>query len=167
MMRRQPGARASGCFRSLADNPSSTRERVISRFLRIALRRPSGRGFAHWIHSFSLHVFTGFAAVAAHYALMYAMLQTGMAAVPASAIGFGAGALTRFTLSYAHIFAPTRGVQAAGLRFIVAIAAQLAANTGLLATFTQAGLTVWPAQVLTTVLLTVVNYLVYRWWVFR
>jgi putative flippase GtrA len=26
---------------------------------------------------------------------------------------------------------------------------------------------VWPAQVLTTVLLTVVNYLVYRWWVFR
>ena len=78
-----------------------------------------------------------------------------------------AGALTRFALSYAHIFAPTRGVHAAGLRFVVAIAAQLAANTVLLAAFTQAGLAVWPAQVLTTVLLTFVNYLAYRWWVFR
>jgi putative flippase GtrA len=58
-------------------------------------------------------------------------------------------------------------VQTAGLRFAVAIAAQLAANTGLLAALTGAGLTVWPAQVVTTILLTVVNYLVYRWWVFR
>ena len=77
------------------------------------------------------------------------------------------GAFTRFVLSYAHIFAPTRGVHVAGVRFVVAIAAQLAANSALLAAFTQAGVAVWPAQVSTTVLLTVVNYLVYRWWVFR
>jgi putative flippase GtrA len=32
---------------------------------------------------------------------------------------------------------------------------------------TQQGIAVWPAQIATTVLLTVVNYLVYRWWVFR
>ena len=121
----------------------------------------------HWLHSFSLHVATGFAAVAAHYARMYGLLRSGVAPVPASAIGFLAGALTRFVLSYAHIFAPTQGVHTAGVRFVVAIAAQLAANSGLLAVFTQAGLAVWPAQVLTTVLLTVVNYLMYRWWVFR
>jgi len=55
----------------------------------------------------------------------------------------------------------------AGVRFVVAIAAQLAANSASLAGLTHAGLGVWPAQVLTTLLLTVVNYLVYRWWVFR
>jgi putative flippase GtrA len=140
-----------------------TRASLLTR----ALRRPSGRGIVHWLHSFSLHVATGFLAVAAHYALMYAMLQTGLGAVAASAIGFAAGAATRFVLSYAHIFAPTRGVHAAGARFAVAIAAQLAANSALLATLTQQGVAVWPAQIATTVLLTVVNYLVYRWWVFR
>ena len=119
------------------------------------------------MHSFSLHVVTGFAAVAAHYTLMYALLRGGLAPVPASALGFLAGAVTRFVLSYAHIFAPTRGVQAAGIRFVVAIGAQLAANSALLAALTHSGIPVWPAQVSTTILLTVVNYLVYRWWVFR
>jgi putative flippase GtrA len=137
------------------------------RVLRQALRRPSGNGLLHWLHSFSLHVVTGFAAVAAHYALMYALIRAGLPPVAASATGFLAGALTRFVLSYAHIFAPTQGVHAAGARFVVAITAQLAANTALLAALTYAGLSVWPAQVLTTILLTVVNYLVYRWWVFR
>ena len=98
---------------------------------------------------------------------MYVLMRIGLSPLPASAAGFMAGALTRFVLSYAHVFAPTQGVHAAGLRFIIAIAAQLAANTGLLAALTATGLAVWTAQVLTTVLLTVVNYLVYRWWVFR
>lgn len=119
------------------------------------------------MHSFSLHVATGFAAVGAHYALMYAMLRAGLSAVPASAVGFVAGALTRFVFSYAHIFAPTRGVDVAGMRFAVAILAQLAANSALLAGLTAAGVAVWPAQITTTILLTFANYLVYRWWVFR
>jgi putative flippase GtrA len=135
--------------------------------VRAVLRRPSGQGVRHWVHSFSLHVATGFAAVAAHYALMYAMLRTGLAPVPASAVGFVAGALTRFVFSYAHIFTPTQGINVAGVRFVVAILAQLAANSALLAALTTAGLAVWPAQVATTILLTFANYLVYRWWVFR
>lgn len=135
--------------------------------MRAVLRRPSGQGVGHWVHSFSLHVATGFAAVAAHYALMYAMLRTGLAPVPASAVGFVAGALTRFVFSYAHIFTPTQGINVAGVRFVVAILAQLAANSALLAALTTAGLAVWPAQVATTILLTFANYLVYRWWVFR
>jgi putative flippase GtrA len=137
------------------------------RIVQRVLRRPSGTGLAHWIHSFSLHVVTGFAAVAAHYALMYGLMRVDVAPVPASAAGFMAGAMTRFVLSYAHVFSPTRSVHGAGARFVVAIALQLALNTALLAGLTQAGLAVWPAQVLTTILLTVVNYLVYRWWVFR
>jgi putative flippase GtrA len=135
--------------------------------LKRMLGRPTGGGAAHWLHSFSLHVVTGFVAVAAHYALMYALLRAGLGPVSASACGFVAGAATRFALSYAHIFAPTQGVHAAGARFAVAIAAQLAANSALLAVLTQQGVTVWPAQVATTVVLTFVNYLVYRWWVFR
>jgi putative flippase GtrA len=133
----------------------------------MALRRPRGSGVGHWLHSFSLHVVTGFAAVGAHYALMYGLLRAGLAPVPASAIGFGAGALTRFALSYRHIFTPTGGVHTAGVRFAVVIAVQLAANSALLAALTRAGIDVWPAQVATTVLLTFANYLVYRWWVFR
>lgn len=149
-------------------NPDPTPRRASpAALLKLALRRPSGGGLGHWLHSFSLHVVTGFAAVAAHYALMYALIRAGLAPVPASAVGFLAGALTRFALSYLHIFSPTGGVHVAGVRFVVAIAAQLAANSVLLAVLTAQGLSVWPAQVLTTVLLTFVNYLVYRWWVFR
>ena len=138
-----------------------------TRLVRDALRRPQGSGLRHWVHSFSLHVVTGFAAVGAHYALMYALIAAGVAPVPASAVGFLAGALTRFVFSYAHIFTPTRGVSSAGLRFAVVIAVQLASNSVLLGALLAAGLSVWPAQVLTTILLTFVNYLLYRWWVFR
>ncbi len=104
----------------------------------------------------------------AHYTLMFVLLEfDAWRPVAASAVGFGAGALTRFALSYAHIFAPTKGVRVAGFRFAVAIAAQLVANLALLATLTHQGVGVWPAQVATTLLMTVANYLVYRWWVFR
>ena len=151
----------------MSDEAHPDRHKPRGAFADLALRRPSGAGWLHWLHSFSLHVITGFVAVAAHYSLMYAMLRAGLAPVPASAVGFLAGAMTRFLLSYAHIFAPTKGVHVAGARFIVAITAQLAANSAMLAALTHGGIDVWPAQVLTTVLMTVVNYLVYRWWVFR
>lgn len=136
--------------------------------VRKLLRRPvPDEGIRHWIHTFVLHVMTGFIAVAAHYASMYALLRAGLTGVPASTLGFVAGALTRFALSYWHIFEPTRGVRVAGMRFVVAIALQMAANSGLLALLLQSGLSVWPAQVTTTVALTFVNYLGYRLWVFR
>ena len=149
------------------NSPTFRRPASLSNALRAATRRPAGSGLWHWLHSFSLHVVTGFAAVGAHYALMYLLMRLGLGAVTASALGFLAGALTRFILSYMHVFAPTRGVHAAGLRFVVAIAFQLAANSALLAALTQASVPVWPAQVATTVMLTIVNYLMYRWWVFR
>jgi putative flippase GtrA len=148
-------------------NPPRTDGDPPTNWLKRALGRPSGEGITHWLHSFSLHVATGFIAVAAHYALMYALLRTGQGPVAASACGFVAGAATRFVLSYAHIFAPTQGIHAAGARFAIAIAAQLAANSALLGLLTQQGIAVWPAQVATTVVLTFANYLVYRWWVFR
>ena len=132
------------------------------------LRSPaSSSGALHWIHTFVLHVATGFLAVAAHYTVMYALLRTGMSGVPASAVGFLAGAVTRFALSYWHIFEPTRGVAVASVRFVVAIAAQLAANSALLAGLLALGTSLWPAQIVTTIALTFGNYLAYRLWVFR
>lgn len=136
--------------------------------VRKLLRRPvPGNGLLHWVHTFTLHIATGFLAVAAHYAVMYSLVRTGMAGVPASAVGFLAGALTRFALAYWHIFAPTRGVAAASLRFVVVNAVQLAANSALLAGLLAAGMSLWPAQVTTTIVLTFGNYLAYRLWVFR
>ena len=135
--------------------------------IRRFLRRPQGNGILHWMHSFSLHVATGAIAVVAHYALMYGFVKSGVPGVPASALGFGAGALTRFALSYWRVFAPSRGMTAAGSRFVIAIALQLVLNTLLLSAFLKLGLSLWPAQVTTTVLMTFGNYLVYRLWVFR
>ena len=135
--------------------------------LRKFLRRPQGNGILHWVHSFSLHVATGAIAVAAHYAVMYGLVKSGMSGVTSSAVGFGAGALTRFALSYWRVFAPSRGMTTAGARFAIAIAFQLVMNTVLLTLFLKLGLTLWPAQVVTTVLMTFCNYLVYRFWVFR
>src|SRR4030095_8370998 len=129
--------------------------------IRKLLRRPQGTGILHWIHSFSLHVATGAIAVAAHYSVMYGLVKAGRPGVPASAIGFVAGALTRFALSYWRVFAPSRGMTVAGTRFVVAIALQLVVNTLLLAGFLKMGLTLWPAQVTTTVLMTFGNYLAY------
>src|SRR5215469_5784022 len=113
--------------------------------VRRLLRRPAPDGsLLHWVYTFVLHVATGFLAVAAHYAVMYGLLRTGMGGVPASAVGFLAGALTRFAASYWHIFEPSRGVAVASLRFVVAIAAQLAANSALLAGLLALGTSVWP-----------------------
>jgi putative flippase GtrA len=117
--------------------------------------------------NFSLHVLTGFAAVGVHYGVLYVLLQLGLPPLIGSAIGFCGGALTRFTLSYWRVFAPSHGLTIAGRRFVVAIGAQAVANTALLALLLAAGLAVWPAQIATTVMLTFVNYAAYRLWVFR
>ena len=137
--------------------------------VRKLLRRPApgGGGVLHWMHSFTLHVATGFLAVAAHYSVMYAFVRAGVAGVPASALGFCAGALTRFALSYWHIFTPSRGVKVASVRFALALLLQLVANSALLAGLLDLGMSLWPAQVATTVTLTLANYLAYRLWVFK
>jgi putative flippase GtrA len=120
-----------------------------------------------WFLGFVLHVVTGFAAVAAHYCLMWLLLHYGMSALPASAIGFLAGATTRFIFSYVKIFSPSKAIPVTLVRFVAALGLQLLANMLLLDVFLSVGLSVWVAQVATTILLTVANYLVYRLWVFR
>ena len=116
---------------------------------------------------FALHVVTGFAAVAAHYGTMAATIALGLAPVPASSVGFVAGAVVRFTLAYRHVFDPTLPVAHAGVRFAVALAVQALANAALLSVGLTLGIPTWPAQVISTVVMTFANYAAYRLWVFR
>ncbi len=120
-----------------------------------------------WLVRFVLHVATGLLAVLVHYGLMAVALNTAAAPLVATSIGFLGGAITRFFTAYFHVFAPSQEMRFAVPRFIVALAAQFAMNAALLAALLQIGIGVWWAQIATTILLTFVNYIVYRLWVFR
>jgi putative flippase GtrA len=119
------------------------------------------------IANFSLHVLTGFAAVAVHYGALYALLKLGVPPLIASGIGFCGGAATRFALAYWRVFTPSHGLTTAGRRFVVVIGIQAVSNTALLGLLLASGIGVWPAQITTTIVLTFVNYVAYRLWVFR
>ena len=120
-----------------------------------------------WLLSFTLHVLTGFLAVAGHYGVMWVLLSFGTPAVPASAGGFMVGAAIRFFLSHFHIFSPEDGMPATLPRFIVSLGIQLAANMFILDVLLGFWSSVWLAQATTTVVMTFANYLMYRLWVFR
>jgi putative flippase GtrA len=119
------------------------------------------------LRSFSLHVLTGFIAVAVHYLTLYGFLSLSVPPLGATTIGFLCGALVRFILSYCHVFSPTQGITAASWRFVLAIALQVSCNALLVKGAMLLGLSIWPSQILATGFLTFLNYLVYRWWVFR
>ena len=120
-----------------------------------------------WIVRFARHVVTGVLAVLVHYGLMLLALRADAAPLVATSIGFIGGAIVRFLTAYFHVFAPSESVRFALPRFLLALAAQWALNVILLGGLMQMGLSVWVAQIATTILLTFVNYLVYRLWVFR
>jgi hypothetical protein len=119
-----------------------------------------------WGWRFVLHLGTGVLAVAAHYAVMAIALAAGLQAVAASALGFVVGAWVRFHASFKHVFAPASGARRIVPRFVLALAAQFVANALLLQALLDLGLPVWWAQVLTTGILAVATYLVYRLLVF-
>lgn len=120
-----------------------------------------------WIYSFYLHVIAGFIATAAHYFVMFVLIQFGMTGLLASMFGFCAGAITRFLLSYFHVFSPTAGFRKAMFRFVLALFIQMMANSLLLGTLMTSGLSVWKAQIVTTVALTIFTYIGSKLWVFR
>jgi len=132
-----------------------------------ALNAIARRPLLALLTSFTLHVLTGFLAVGVHYGILYGLLRVGVEAVAGSAVGFVGGAITRFLLAYHHVFTPSHSLGTAGRRFLVALGLQFVANGALFAGMLAAGVSVWPAQVTTTILLTFANYAVYRLWVFR
>ena len=125
---------------------------------------PGGSG--SWKVQFFQHLITGVVATAAHYIVMWFALNLQLWPVLATTIGFAAGATTRFFFSYFHIFEPERDMIKALPHFVLALSLQMVLNAALLALFLSVTTLVWPAQVLTTGLLVVFNFLVYKFWVF-
>jgi putative flippase GtrA len=120
-----------------------------------------------WIKRFVLHVVTGFAAVAVHYAVMWLLLRGETNALIASSVGFAGGALTRFLTAYYNVFEPTQQVRATVPKFLAALLAQGVLNSLFLTGLMETGISLWYAQIATTVAMTFLNYIVYRLWVFR
>ncbi len=119
-----------------------------------------------WLTGFMLHLITGGMATAAHYGVMWLSLQAGLTSLVATSIGFIFGAVTRFFLSYFHVFSSEVAIPMAMGRFIVALLVQLACN-GLLLNEIHKFIPIWEAQVVTTISLTVFTYIAHRVWVFR
>lgn len=120
-----------------------------------------------WAYGFCLHVIAGVIATSAHYTVMFVLIHAGIEGVLASTLGFGAGASVRFLLSYFHVFSPTSGIRKVMFRFVLALFLQMVANSLLLSSLMAAGLTVWKAQIITTVSLTIFTYIGGKLWIFR
>jgi putative flippase GtrA len=123
--------------------------------------------WSDWLRRFVLHVVTGFASVAVHYAVMWLLLRFDAAVLVASTVGFAFGALTRFVTAYYNVFEPTQRMRATIPKFVLALAAQGILNSVLLTGFMEIGVPLWYAQVTTTILMTFLNYVAYRLWVFK
>ena len=120
-----------------------------------------------WKVQFFQHLVTGIIATAAHYIVMWLILLAEISPAIATSIGFVAGATTRFLFSYYHIFEPARNWSTALPFFIFALAMQMGLNVLLLTVFISLNIPLWSSQVITTILLTSFNFLVYRFWVFK
>ena len=120
-----------------------------------------------WKVQFFQHLITGIIATAAHYMVMWLILLVDIPPAIATSIGFVAGATTRFLFSYYHIFEPERNWSTALPFFIFALAMQMGLNVFLLTVFISLNIPLWPSQIITTILLTTFNFLVYRYWVFK
>lgn len=120
-----------------------------------------------WIKKFFLHVVTGGISVVVHYGVMGLLLRQGIDPLLSSTAGFGAGALVRFLTAYLAVFEPEESWKSALPRFLLSLVVQGAGNAGLLSLLLAFQMPVWVAQVLVTGLMTVLNFLMYRVWVFK
>lgn len=120
-----------------------------------------------WALKFTLHVITGAASVSVHYGLMACLLHFEFTPVAASSLGFIAGALTRFFTAYYNVYTPVANISLVFPKFLLALAIQFVLNSLMVFELIGMGIGIWSSQVVTTVLLTFGNYLVYRLWVFR
>jgi putative flippase GtrA len=119
------------------------------------------------IKSFFLHIGTGLICVAVHYSIMNFMILVGSNPLLASSVGFIFGAVMRFILAYYHVFTPKSTIPDALPKFIIALVFQGFLNLFLLNLFLFLGLKVWGSQIIATIVMTVLNFIVYKIWVFK
>ena len=120
-----------------------------------------------WLSKFSLHVLTGGISVLIHYGAMWILLTQDVGPLTASIFGFCAGATIRFLTAYLAVFEPAQPWGRALPRFLASLILQGACNAGLLWLLLALHFPVWIAQILVTGAMTILNFVVYRLWVFR
>lgn len=115
------------------------------------------------------YVASGFAATGTHYAVMVALVHwAGWWEVAASSAGFLAGAAVKYPLNYWVVFSSRLSHAKAVVRFAIGLAAGFFLNALVLALLLASLDTHYlVSQVLTTAVVTVVNYLLARNWIFR
>lgn len=119
------------------------------------------------IWRFLLHVATGAISVCAHYLVMALILSFNCEPSIASGIGFFFGALIRFITAYYHVFNPRGSINETLPKFILALVIQGSLNLVLLNIFMYLNGSVWIAQLMTTLIITFLNYYAYYIWVFK
>lgn len=115
------------------------------------------------------YIASGLASTAAHYVVMVALVHwAGWWEVAASSAGFLAGAAVKYPLNYWVVFKSDTDHGRALVRFAIGLAVGFALN-GIILAVLLATLDVHylVSQVLTTGVVTVVNYLLARNWIFR
>jgi putative flippase GtrA len=119
--------------------------------------------------SFALYVASGVASVATHYTFTIAAVEIfGVRALIATSAGFVVGAVTKYLMNYFLAFESEAPHAAAVPRFVVMLLALFAANAAIFWALNEhAGLHYLVAQVITTVILVPVGYVINRAWVFR
>lgn len=129
----------------------------MTRFLRSEFVRASG------------YAASGLAATGAHYAVMVALVQwAGWWEVAASSAGFAVGAAVKYPLNYWVVFRSRAMHSQAIVRFAIGLAVGFALN-GLVLAILLKSLDVHylVSQVFTTGVVTMVNYVLARNWIFH
>jgi len=119
--------------------------------------------------SLPMYVGAGGVATASHYVVTIAAVEAfGVAPIAASAAGFATGAAVKYWLNYKLAFQSRARHSHAMLRFAIALALMMAANTAIFAVLQRGlGLHYILAQAITTILLIPPGYVLHRQWVFR
>jgi putative flippase GtrA len=118
---------------------------------------------------FSSFLMVGAVATGAHYAVFLSLMHAvRLAAVPAALSGFIVGAVVNYTLNRRHTFTTTRTHIEAGWRFAAVATTGFCITWALMRVLTQ-NLHAPPllAQMFTTGVILVVNFVVHRFWTFR
>ena len=87
---------------------------------------------------------------------------------PASSAGYGLGALFNYYLNHRYTFRSLLNHQSAVLRFAGLVAIGLTLNAALLDQLSQDfGLNLWVSQIIATIAVTLINFLLAKLWVYR
>lgn len=86
----------------------------------------------------------------------------------ASSAGYGLGAVFNYYLNYSYTFRSRRDHQTAVLRFAGLVALGLTLNAALLHQLSHhLGLNLWLSQIIATIAVTIINFLLAKSWVYR